>query len=196
MTTLHQTRKAPHQKTIGIEIECLVHNPIERNTHKGFFFAGRDLSIAGAVAGATPVEFVSQPLTPEWLKKEIYKLQRKYTISHNRSCGIHVHVSKGWCSTKRGLKIAKFLTKLSNEDMEYVFGRKPNTYCVNTVAQNAKYVAVNVSKEATVEFRSFRSGSAQWACYCVDLVCYLVRNHSTLNVDALMAFRDLYPKEM
>lgn len=196
MTTLHQTRKAPHQKTIGIEIECLVLNSVTHYCHDGFFFAGRDGSIMRYGEEGTPVEFVSQPLTPEWLKKEIHKLHRKYTISHNRSCGIHVHVSKGWCSTKRGLKIAKFLTKLSNEDMAYVFGRKPNNYCANTVARSGKYLAVNVSKEETVEFRSFRSGSAQWACYCVDLVCYLVRNHSTLNVDALMAFRDLYPKEM
>lgn len=196
MTTLHETRKAPHQKTIGIEIECLVHNEIDRSRHYGFFFAGVDGSITRFGERASPIEFVSQPLTPEWLKKEIHKLHRKYVISHNESCGIHVHVSKGWCSTKRGLKIAKFLTMLSPEDMEYVFGRRPNTYCLNVVARSGKYVAVNVSKEATVEFRSFRSGSAQWACYCVDLVCYLVRSHSTLNVDALMAFRDLYPKEM
>lgn len=196
MTTLHQTRKAPHEKTIGIEIECLVLNPVARGCHDGFFFAGTDGSIMRYGEEGTPVEFVSQPLTPEWLKKEIYKLHRKYGISHNRSCGIHVHVSKGWCSTKRGLKIAKFLTMLRPEDMEYVFGRRPNDYCENTVARDAKYVAVNVSKTETVEFRSFCSGSAQWACYCVDLVCYLVRNHSTLNVDALMAFRDLYPKEM
>lgn len=194
MSTLYgPIRQLPHDRAIGIEVECSVDSWIKRDTYYGFFYAGRDMSID---VGGYPVEFVSQPLTQEWLKKELRKLYKRFPISSNNSCGIHLHVNKKWCSVRRAKTISTFLQTLSNEEMKEIFGRVPNMYCQNLWDPSDKYCAVNVSKEATVEFRSFKSGSINWAGYCVDLVCYLVKNHASLNKEALFAFRDLYPKEM
>lgn len=194
MTTLYGTpRQLPHDRAIGIEVECSVASWLERDRHYGFFYAGRDISIN---VHGYPVEFVSQPLTQEWLKKELRKLYKRFPISSNDSCGIHLHVNKKWCSVKRAKTISDFLQTLSREEMRELFGRVPNEYCANRWDPSSKYCAVNVTNTNTVEFRSFRSGSINWACYCVDLVCYLVKNHASLNKDALFAFRDLYPKEM
>ena len=189
-------RQLPHDRAIGIEVECSVSSWIERDQYYGFFYAGRDSSIVVDGRGHLGIEFVSQPLTQEWLKKELRKLYKKFDISSNTSCGIHVHVNKKWCSVKRAKTISTFLQTLSDEEMKELFGRVPNVYCENRWDPTKKYCAVNVSKKATMEFRSFKSGSINWACYCVDLVCYLVKNHASLNKEALFAFRDLYPKEM
>lgn len=200
MPTLNSpVRALPHDRAIGIEIECLLPWKHHYQTlgHCGFFYAGADTSIDGEWSVSTGVEFVSQPLTQTWLKKEIGKLYKRFEISHNQSCGIHIHVNRGWCSRKRADRIASFLSTLTDEEMEDIFGRKPNGYCANIVdASRDRYVAVNRTNDHTIEFRSFRSGSKEWACYCVDLVCYLVKNVATLNINALEAFRNLYPKEM
>lgn len=194
MTTLYgPLRKLPHDRAIGIEVECSVSNWLERSIYYGFFYAGRDVSIH---VDGYPIEFVSQPLTQEWLKRELKKLYKRFDISANASCGIHLHVNKKWCSVKRAKTISTFLQTLSDEEMKEIFGRVPNDYCENRWDPSNKYCAVNVSKDTTVEFRSFRSGSINWACYCVDLVCYLVKTHASLNKEALFAFRDLYPKDM
>lgn len=189
---LNDTRKPPHSRAIGIEVECSVSSWFERETFYGFFYAGRDTSL---IVDGYPVEFVSQPLTQEWLKKELKKLYTKFDISSNNSCGIHIHVNKQWCSNKRAKTISTFLQTLDDDEMEEVFGRKPNVFCRNRWEPGNKYCSVNASKIATVEFRAFKSGSLNWACYCVDLVCYLVKNHASLNKDALFAFVDLNRKD-
>lgn len=189
---LWNPRTPPHDRAIGIEVECLLPREkyLELQTYEGFFLVSSDGSI-NETYDNRGVEFVSQPLTEQWLKKEIYKLYSKFPWTYNDSCGIHVHVSKKWCSVKRAKAIAKFLSSLSDLDMEYLFGRQPNQYCRNIVS-TGRYVAVNTSNRATIEFRMFSSGDAMWAAYCVSMAAYLVKNAHHLNYDAMSAFRDYH----
>lgn len=191
---LRNPRTPPHDRAIGIEVECLLSREEYLNTknYEGFFLVSADGSIRETYE-QRGVEFVSQPLTEQWLKKEIYKLYSKFPWSHNNSCGIHVHVSKKWCGEKRAKVIAKLLASLSDTDMEILFGRTPNEYCRNIVS-GGRYVAVNISNKATIEFRMFSSGDAKWAAYCVAMAAYLVKNAHHLDYDAMVAFRYLYFK--
>lgn len=191
-------RTPPHDRTYGIEVECVLSNITESGNlsvtydkHYGFFKAGRDGSIEHTWCN-TPVEFVSQPLPREWLKKELYKLYNRFPIKENDSCGIHIHVSRKWCTEKKAKQIRKFLCALGDDQCENLFGRTPQYFCRNVDDKNSRYRMVNVQPTETVEFRMFKSGGIKWACYCVDMVDYLVRNYRTLNVDALFAFRDLH----
>jgi len=191
---LRSPRTPPHDRAIGIEVECILSNTLyrETKTFEGFFLTAHDYSIDPSF-GYTGIEFVSQPLTEQWLKRELYKLYSKFPWTYNDSCGIHVHVSRKWCGEKRGRAIAKFLTSLSNLDMEVLFGRQPNRYCRN-INGNDKFQSVNFNKHSTIEFRMFSSGDAKWAAYCVAMAAYLVKNAHHLNYDAMVAFRDLYFK--
>jgi len=110
MNTLGSVRTPPHNKTMGIEIECFIstnHDDVMGNFH-GFFYAGRDGSLSSDNYVQMGVEFVSQPLTKDWMIKEIKKLYKKFPdTTVNRSCGIHIHVSKKWLSEKKAKAIQK-----------------------------------------------------------------------------------------
>lgn len=208
MNTLDSVRKAPSNKTLGIEIELFVRDSHPKADelkyrHHGFFYAGTDASLRWPGSWLhRGIEFVSQPLTHEWMKRELRKLYKMlgehYAV--NQSCGIHVHVSKKWLSVEKATCIWKFFQTLDHMDFEYLFGRKPNDYCMlcrhSTLDGIGRYAAINITNSATVEFRMFRSGGPEWAAYCVDMAKYLTENARTINLGAIYAFRDMYPKEM
>lgn len=203
MTTLYNIRTPVHDRAIGIEVEGFLLNDIfwqeyEKNNFSdffGFFYAGSDVSIQRPRWDYKAVEFVSQPLSPAWLKKELGKLYKRFPIESNASCGIHVHVSKKWCTHKKAIAIAEFLAKaLDDEDMLLLFGRKSNRYCERSlpISTTTKYRSINFTKDDTIEFRMFASGGVKWAQYCVDMVEYLVKNCYHLSRDGILAFRDMY----
>lgn len=193
-----KVRTPVHNRAIGIEIEGFVNDVdsplINYGAYTGFFSMQRDGSIDTDNWSQRSVEFVSQPLSVEWMKKEIYKLYKKYpTFASNRSCGIHVHVSRKWLSEKKAKTVYHFLQSLSGEQFETLFGRMPNMYCeTSAVWGRTRYAAINNENISSIEFRMFKSGNAEWACYCVDMVKYLIDNAYRLNIDAIMAFRDIY----
>lgn len=202
MQSLDNFRKPDTNKSLGIEIECYMkdsHAPLLEN-HHGFFYATSDGSI---VAPYIPIrervpgyfswvgrEMVSQPLPASWLKKEIQKLFKKFPWEENITCGVHVHVSRKWLSTKKADKIVDFILSLGEGGFNDLFGRLPNEYCRLGRDGKSRYNAVNTTNEATIEFRMFRSGDAAWCCYCVDMVEYLIKNANQLNVDAIYAFKE------
>lgn len=197
MNSLDKFRTPSTNKSMGIEIECLFDNglnvPID--DYVGFFYFTTDGSIEATNWDQYGREIVSQPLSAPWLKKEIQKLGKKFSWSENRSCGIHVHVSRQWLSKKKAEKILEFLRGLSMVDYKDLFGRIPNDYCslhTRYTGYRQRYMAINMTNEKTIEFRMFKSGSPEWACYCVDMVQYLITNANTLNLSAITAFRDQY----
>ena len=194
MNTLPIVRKAPTNKTMGIELECVMSHsaPFMLNGWHGFFYGGRDMSIRTVAWDETGVEFVSQPLTYDWLKKETSKLFKKVGAHYrtNASCGIHVHVSKKWLTDKKAREIYAVLKDLTDDDMRHLFGRPWNRWTEDPIGY--RYCCVNITNKATNEFRVFAAGKEKWAQYCIDCAKYMVEHSHHLNVDALMAFRDCY----
>ena len=192
MNTLDSVRKAPHSKTMGIEIEAVFDVRYD-DDWVGFFYKGTDGSIQRPSYRQYGYEFVSQPLTYEWMHRELGKLYKKilpYGMSVNSSCGIHIHVSKAWFSDKKANAVQKFLTTLTNEEMHDLFGRRPNHYCDPLDSPKSRYNAVNTTNATTNELRMFCSGDLKWAKYCVDCAKYMVENAYHLNIDAFTAFQD------
>ncbi len=203
MQTLATWRTPPHDRAIGIEVECFVSRDNysaaeDKNQYRdfyGFFYAGSDGSINPPDRWRCfGREFVSQPLTPSWLKKELKKLYGTFNIEWNDSCGIHVHVSKQWLTNKKAEAIQKWMASLSDDEFEHLFGRKPNRYCSTAAPKTDRYRAVNITNSKTNEFRMFSSGDLKWAQYCVDMAEYLVKNAYHLNYDAALAFKDMVLK--
>lgn len=194
MNSLDNFRAPDTNKAMGIEIECTLGDEhySKRHQHHGFFYATTDGSIdAWPSIG---VEFVSQPLSAAWLKKEINKLARKFTWETNPSCGVHIHVSRKWLSLEKARSINSFLYSLTNSDRIELFGRAENSYCRTheTLDKEDRYRSINITNKATIEFRMFKSGDAAWCRYCVDMVEYLINNARTLNWDAVSAFKELH----
>ncbi len=198
MNTLEQVRKAPTSKTMGIEIELIFPHYFDKDW-VGFFYAGRDGSICPDHWEQRGYELVSQPLTYPWMMKEIEKLFKALPkeVTHNNSCGIHVHVSKKWCSVKKAGEIWSVLQTMDQGDIAHVFGRSSNDYClINNKKLGSRYLAINTTNAPTVEFRMFRSGGERWATYCIECTKYMVEHAHHLSIDGLLAFRDLYKGEL
>lgn len=197
MQSLNKFRDAPVSRSVGIEIECLINNAnysIKHDTFYGFFYTTADGSISAGWR-STGIEFVSQPLTVSWLCREIDRLNKKFKWESNSSCGIHVHVSRKWLTEKRAKTIYDWMCSLSWDEMEELFGRTPNTYCrVDSRRKlgSSRYMGINTTNKDTIEFRMFSSGDAKWARYCVKMVEYLIDNANHLNIEAALAFRDMY----
>ena len=193
MQSLSKFRTPPHSKTMGIEIECVLGaGEMQYFQHYGFFYTTQDVSIDTNTWGQSGVEFVSQPLPVEMLCKQIDKLGKRFTWESNTTTGIHIHVSRQWLSTKKATAIYNWIKTLTNAEFELLFGRKPNYYCrTEGTIGSTRYLAVNTENIATIEFRMFSSGSADWAKYCVKMAEYLVCNAYHLNLDAALAFKDL-----
>jgi hypothetical protein len=200
MNTLDSVRKPPVAKCMGIEIECLIERHVHRaliDTHREFFFFGSDGSIDDDWRnGFHGVEMVSQPLPKDWLKKQTRKVfalldKEKAGMTSNRSCGIHVHVSKKWFSDAKAKSVFQVLDSLSSGDLCHIFGRYKNTYTDEPFG--CRYSLVNVTNKHTNEFRMFASSAnLQWALYCIDCAAYMVEHANHLSADGLRAFRDCY----
>jgi hypothetical protein len=196
MHSLSKFRTPPHSKTMGIEIECILGaSEVQYFQHYGFFYSALDMSIETSSWGERGVEFVSQPLPVKMLCKQIDKLGKRFMWESNTSTGIHIHVSRQWLSTKKAIAIYNWIKTLTNAEFKLLFGREPNYYCrIEGPIGSTRYLAVNTENKATIEFRMFSSGSADWAKYCVKMAEYLVCNAYHLNLDAALAFKDLYFK--
>lgn len=197
MNSLSSFRKPVSHKSMGIEIECGVdyHTILGGNVgihqHYGFFYCTADGSVY--VPGRLNCEFVSQPLTKEWLIKEINRLEKRVGAwDFNDTCGIHIHVSRKWLTVERAKLIHKFYCGLSNWQREALFGRASNYYCGVDPWNKTRYNAINNENKETIEFRMFASGNAQWAVYCVKMVDYLITNAKHLNLDATFAFSSIH----
>lgn len=203
MQSLDKFRTPNTNKSMGIEIECIFRTrindvvcayPID-GTHYGFFYTTNDGSIDTDWYDSREVgrELVSQPLSAEWLKKEIGKLAKRFTWTSNSSCGVHIHVSRKWLSVEKAKLIYSFMQSLTDSQRVELFGRdSTGGYCkVNQPYGATRYAALNNENKHTIEFRVFKSGDAKWCCYCVDMVKYLIDNARQLNVDAVFAFRDM-----
>jgi hypothetical protein len=200
MQSLSSFRKPPCNKTVGIEWECFLSDKNYKSigAFYGFFYCTSDGSII-TDSNTYGREFVSQPLQPKWLVKELarfYKKEFKEPFLWNDSCGIHVHVSRMWATKSRVLCLQEFMSELSRDEYLEAFGRHNNTYNIHQSDQNTthrtRYLALNNDNEHTIEFRVFRSGDLKWAQYCVLLVEYMVENAKHLNKDAFFAFVDMH----
>lgn len=192
MNSLDSFRKPPCGNTMGIEIETVTEEYIERG-YRGFFYVTSDGSIRPTNYNHYGVEFVSQPLTPPHLKREIDKLFKGLADAYpNKSCGVHIHVSRKWISTEKAKLIKKFIQSFTDEEKVYFFGRVGNNYCKYTESYDGdRYQCINLSRDNTVEFRMFKSGDAKWCKYCVDCVQYLITHAKHLNKEAFYAFLDM-----
>jgi len=197
MQSLSSFRTPDVDKTLGIELECVLEEPFQAQRYIGFFYVTTDGSIMGRDGYGR--EFVSQPLPSKWLKKELDRLQKKIPqYSVNDSCGIHVHASRKWVTPKRLAALTQFFKdNIDGDDAQLLFGRRPNQYCRSLYQQhyNERYYCINSTNPKTVEFRMFASGSIMWAKYCVDMVEYLITNAYHLNPTALYAASDLLKKQ-
>jgi hypothetical protein len=201
MQSLSSFRQAPSNIAVGIEIEGICSEKRipwhDGGSYRGFFYITTDGSLSTYTSPSETKEhfyrereWVSQPLTPSWLKKELKKFGEKTEYITNDSCGIHIHISREWCTIKRAKEIYAFYCGLSEQDRKYLFGRYSNDYCRTLSFGVTRYNAVNVENKNTVELRFFASGDWQWACYCVDMATWLVHNAKHLNVDAAYAEAD------
>ncbi len=199
MNSLNSFRKLVSNKSFGIEIECCVTTEgddiAQEHKHLGFFYVTQDWSISREFGSVFrhPKEFVSQPMPAEWLGKEIHKLWNKVGgWESNRTCGIHVHVNRKWCTTNKAKAIYAALQQLSGEQMRELFGRSPNRYCsISQKITEGRYSSVNIQNTNTIEFRMFASGDHKWAAYCVNMTKFMVENYNTLNYEQLLAARDM-----
>ncbi len=145
------------------------------------------------------IEYVSmRPVTYDELRVSIdsyYKVAEQYGFTPTVRCGIHVHVSKTWFSNKKALAIKKFLQRQTDLSLfELWFGRKPNTYC-DPQQLSGRYGAVNTTNDHTNEVRMFRSGTLEWAKYCVAMSKYMVENAYTLTEHGMSAVRAMHCQE-
>ncbi len=188
MQTLDTPRKPVHSKCMGIEIECLIpRHTAEAGKHYGFFYAGVDGSLRpGAFSGRKGIEFVSQPLPYQWLRKEIVKLAKQFPWTTNESCGIHVHVSRSWTSPKRIAKLCAALRKYHPHEMVELFGRYSEDYATTYQSGISRYGAVNTTNRHTVEFRMWAPGDAQWALECLRRTKLMVEHKGAFTPEALM----------
>lgn len=196
MQSLSSFRTPDSNMTLGMELECVVSDPNRQwtyDTHQGFWYLTSDGSISPNNWADNGVEFVSQPLPAAWLKKEINRLAKRFQWYTNRTCGIHIHVSRKWLTTAKAKKIYTFYQELIQSEREELFGRPSNEYCRYQSAWNStRYNAVNNENDKTIEFRMFNSGDAKWARYCVDMAVWLIRNANHLNIDAAYAAHELF----
>lgn len=205
MQSLLTFRKPPSHRTLGIEWECFfkAEECPEYDQYKGFFYVTTDGSLRwGNVACGFHCgrELVSQPLTSPWLVKELERLAKKLPpMYYNETCGIHIHVSRKWATAKKVDHLITFFKTLTDLECYDAFGRIPNDYCYHMKSDQAtkgnRYNAINLTNDATVEFRVFRSGNVKWAQYCVKLVEYMLTNAFHLNKDAFFAFVDMEKPE-
>lgn len=183
---LTHVRQPPHNKCYGIEIECLVRDINCRGKgfghYDGFFLISSDCSIVATYNQG--VEFVSQPLPYRWLIKEIGKLGKRYEWTSNGSCGIHVHVTKNAVSQKKITALKNALYDLNADQMRLLFGRHSSSYANNRYLYD-RYAAVNVQNSATIEFRMFRSGDAEWAKECVRRTKLMVEHKGKYDFESL-----------
>lgn len=192
MNNLPNPRKPTHNKTLGIEIECVIDREVAdkiTTPYQGMFKVDTDGSIRAGY-NKRGKELVSQPLPVSWLKNEITKLYKKFKWEHNESCGIHVHVSRKWWSVKRAAKLASYLVSLSPADMKLLFGREPNAFCQNNgYRPNSRYNSINFTPDNTIEIRAFSSGDAEWAKYCVAFTDLLVRHRGNYTYPELFRMK-------
>lgn len=189
-------RKPAHNKTMGIEIECILdaehgyrHANLVRNRHHGFFYAGHDGSISTSFRrDEFGVEFVSQPLPFEWLCKEVSRLGKRFQWVTNDSCGIHVHVSRQWVSMNRLNKLMDRIYLFDYDQTRELFGRMFNQYNrpPHRYERDSRYCAINLTNPHTVEFRMFRSGDAAWAKECLRRTKLMVEFKGNPTFDNLL----------
>lgn len=189
MGSLYDVRKPPHQRTMGIELECIIDDKAWNVCKSGGFWQFWYFTTDGSIDvpwghrlyGA---ELISQPLPYEALIKQIKRLHKKIgDWQHNESCGIHVHVSRKMFCSYRRREWLDFLCTLTSDQTKSLFGRASNTYC-DPWSDN-KYCAINSQHDATYEFRMFSSGNADWAIECVKRTYRMTLYRGPLNYDAV-----------
>lgn len=202
MSSFLSFRKPVGTRTLGIEWECLfsgASTPRLFGTYKKFFGMCQDGSLdnlyhdhEGIFYG---IECVSQPLPPEWLKKEVVRFATSmpYHRAVNSSCGVHIHASREWVNKNKLNSLIKFFNLLTDDEYVEAFGRYSDLFAARpaTRIHNTRYSAINVLNKKTVEFRVFASShDVKWLHYCIDCVVYLITNAKRLNKDAFFAFVD------
>lgn len=165
MGSLDVFRKAPHQKTFGVEIECY---PIDRNfasatwakTYAGFFYVTVDASLDWSAGGK---EFVSQPMPFTMLNKQIKKLHKQlngWRVDHR--CGLHIHVSREYWSRFKEEHFSAFLRSLRETQITELFGRYSAKYAHPHAEMDEKFRAVNLLHPRSYEFRLWAAGELAW----------------------------------
>lgn len=186
MGSLYDVRKPPHQRTMGIELECIIKNWPEWAVTGfwQFWYFTTDNSI-DAPFDKFGAEIISQPLPKDALINQINRLWKKMGgWEHNRSCGIHVHVSRKMMARHRAELLRLAMCRMSDAELTKLFGRGRNSYN-DPQLNESKYCSVNMKHSATYEFRMFSSGDADWACECVRRAHLLATYKGEFTYDKL-----------
>lgn len=152
---------------MGVELEVLASKEAAlkiRGLDPSRSYLKSDSSIAGE-----GFEIVTHPLsldeqTAYW-KSVIRHVGSE--LSHNSSCGMHVHVSRAPLTQLQIGKILVFLNNPANDSwIDLVAGRSSNRYCqrkkksIEDVGnQSSRYEALNLMNNETIEFRLFASSN-------------------------------------
>ena len=178
MGSISQIRKPPHQKTMGVEIECYPKNVGARGllwsegARVGFWEATEDGSL-----GLFGIEWVCQPMPYSMIIHHINKLHKAiggWKIDDR--CGLHIHVGRGWWSNERETKFTKFLKTLTTEQIVELFGRYNGAYANPHASSYDKYRAVNLLHTATYEFRLWAAGDLTWTLEAVRRTRLIVQH--------------------
>lgn len=168
-------KKPVNNRCFGVEVEgyISVRSPIQYHHLRGDVYCSSDGSLDGAHDDEKDVELITQPLPYKEVVKALRKQKRIKTWRTDANCGVHVHVGRGVCSTRKANKLAKAIGKLNDNQFAELFGRKPNFYCRNsgTTEQHwTGYRGAIANRKDTTEFRMFPSRDFDWAIECARRV--------------------------
>lgn len=169
-------KKPVNNRCFGVEVEgyISVRSPIQYRQLRGDVYCSSDGSLNGAYDDEKDVELITQPLPYKEVVKALRKQKRIKTWRTDADCGVHVHVGRGVCSTRKASALAAAIGKLSDNQFAELFGRKPTYYCRNsgiTLHGILRRGAIaNREEKHTTEFRMFPSKDFDWAIECTRRV--------------------------
>lgn len=152
---------------IGVELEVLAGKETARKLDSmalGRSYLKSDSSIRGE-----GFEVVTHPMSLDeqlaYWQAVVHHVGAE--LSHNSSCGMHVHISRKPLSQLQIGKVLVFLNNPTNDSwIDLVAGRSSNSYCerkkksIEDVGnQSSRYEALNLLNNETIEFRLFASSN-------------------------------------
>lgn len=154
---------------MGVELEVLASSETAEKLHDlsgNRAYLKHDSSIRGA-----GFEIVTHPMSLDeqlaYWQSAIHHVGNE--LSHNSSCGMHVHVSRRPLTQLQIGKVLVFLNNPANDGwIDLIAGRSGNQYCqrkkksIDDVGKaDSRYEALNLLNNETIEFRLFASSNKE-----------------------------------
>jgi len=206
---------AQHDRFLGVEleVECGSRNPgevadaIHERINGGEF--GRSIFFENDGSLSNGFEIISQPVSLPALREVFGFLRSSELLSGVRShrtttCGLHVHVSRSGLSNVTIARAVTFVNDPQNDAFITALARRYNTTYCKVAEKNIedahlagdRYEAINLTGNATIEFRVFR-GSLKYEAviaaveFCHALLEFCARPETgakALNARAFLTF--------